>query len=79
MIMKPLTYRQLFAALSELPDESLDMSVTVLNIDTADKYSLNAEAYPVQETTLVSELPDDRREEVEDMLSLDQPVLVVYL
>ncbi len=68
--MKPLTYRQLLAALKELPEESLDMSVTIIDPSAS-------EAYPAYETTFVSELPIRVREDFEEVLDLAQPVLVI--
>lgn len=70
MNVKPLTYRQLLEALKELPEESLNMTVTVIDASAS-------EAYPVYETTLVSELPTRLRQEFEDSLDLDQPALVM--
>lgn len=70
--MKPLTYRQLLAALKELGDEQLDMSVTVINAG-------EHEAYPVQDVSLVSELDEDVLDEWDGTLEDSQPVLIIPL
>ena len=64
-----MTYRKLQEALNELSDEQLDMTVTVY-LDTQ-------EAFPVDDTFLVSELPEDDREAMDGVLEEDQPVLLL--
>ena len=67
--MKPLTYRQLLVALQELPDESLDMNVCILNL-------IGRTINHAWETILASELPDKVRESCSD-LSEEQPVITI--
>lgn len=64
-----MTYRQLLNALNELSENDLDLSVSLFDTNTK-------EVYPLVETTLVSELPSKYREEVEDVLTNDHPILV---
>lgn len=63
--MLPLTYRQLQAALNELDEEQLDMTVTVMDECV--------EFFCVYDTYLVSELPKRIYEE-QDMED-NQPIL----
>lgn len=67
---KPLTYRQLQAALNELTEEQLDMFVLIMN-------SGDLEVHPVFETYIVSELPEAVLGRVENVLELQQPVIVM--
>jgi hypothetical protein len=60
--MRPITYRHLKAALEELTDEQLDMSVLVLNE--------NEELLPITDNFLACEV-----EELEDVVEADQPLL----
>lgn len=68
--MKPLTYRELLAALQELSNDQLDMSVTVYASD-------ECEAYPVLDTFVVSEMHESIQDELDGVLEGEQPVLVI--
>ena len=68
--MKPITYRNLFEALKEIPEESLDMFVVVIS-------NLTKDPSFVYDTTLISELPIRLRQDLEDDFSLEQPVLII--
>ena len=65
-----MTYRQLRDALNELTDEQLDTTATILATN-------ELELYVVSETTLMSELPIKIRQEVEDFLDYDAPLIVI--
>jgi hypothetical protein len=65
MIVEQFTYRQLLAALQELPDESLDMPVVLVD-------SATWEASEINHTSLAGELPSFDLGELAD----EQPVLV---
>jgi hypothetical protein len=64
--MKPLTYRDLRAALSELTPEQLDMPATFVGEDY--------EAFPIMDLSLVSELPDDS---LAGVLEDQQPLMLM--
>jgi len=66
---RPLTYRELKAALSALDEEQLDQSVSLLRGE-------DNEVFPIFDTILVSELPDEKREELEDVIGPDAAVIV---
>lgn len=68
--MQNLTYRQLLEALNELTPEQLANTVSVFDPSIG-------EVIPVFETSLVSELQKDERDELEDVIPFDHPVLVL--
>ena len=69
--MKNLTYRELLAALKELPDKQLDMTVTIAIEDNHN----GVEFLPIVENVIAS---DERIAEYTDgVLEEDQPVLVI--
>jgi len=65
----PLTYRQLKASLDALGEDQLDEPVSLLRDDAN-------EVYPIFDTILISELPKERREELEDVIGTDAAVIV---
>ena len=69
--MKNLTYRELLAALKELPDKQLDMTVTIAIEDNH-----NGVAFlPIVENVIAS---DERiAEYTDEVLEADQPLLVI--
>ena len=69
--MKNLTYRELLAALKELPDRQLDMTVTIAIEDNHN----GVEFLPIVENVIAS---DERIAEYTDgVLEADQPILVI--
>ena len=68
--MKALTNRQLLQALRELPAESLDMDVCVLNLS-------NGTVRPVWETLLASEIPANVKRKCLQNLAEELPILTI--
>ena len=68
MIVKPLTYRRLLKIIAALPEESLDMDVTMLDGESA--------TYPVYDAWLFSKLPDPTKVDLNYSLNVGQLLLV---
>ena len=68
--MKPLTYRRLLKIIAALPEESLDMDVTMLD------QSSTITTYPVYDAWLFSNLPRSTKVDLNYSLEGGQLLLV---
>jgi hypothetical protein len=61
--------RELKAALNELTEEQLEMDAKILDSD-------NGELYPISDTVLFSELPQEMQDKFLDIIEEDNPLLI---